>query len=257
MPSCPAEGSGRVVDILFIGTGDAFGSGGRRNSAILVRANGRTLLLDCGPTTLSGLKQLGVDPSEIDAIAISHFHGDHAAGVPFLMLDALYENPRKTPLTVLGPPGVESRIAGLCEDYAYSFQGDSERTLDVHFEEISIHSPTEIAGMPIRSCRAQHHPETLPHMFSLTVGGRTIFFTGDTGWHEELPDRVGDADLLITECVFYEPRFEHHLSHVELERARARFRCGRIVLTHLGSEILAHRDDVRFETVDDGTRIRL
>ena len=86
-----------MVEILFIGTGDAFGSGGRRNSAILVRADGRTLLLDCGPTTLAGLKQLGVDPSEIDAIAISHFHGDHAAGVPFLMLDGLYENPRRTP----------------------------------------------------------------------------------------------------------------------------------------------------------------
>ncbi len=246
-----------MSELVFIGTSDAFGAGGRRQSAVLLRTDSGTLLIDCGATTCGGLEEIGAERDEIDAIVVSHFHGDHAAGVPFLMLDALYENPRKSPLTVLGPPGIESRIIGLCEDYSYSFLKDGKRTYDVCFEEISIHSPTEVAGIPIRSYPAHHHPETLPHMFSLTAGGRTIFFTGDTGWHEELPDRVGDADLLITECVFYEPRFKHHLSHVELERARERCRCGKIVLTHLGSEILAHRDDVRFETVDDGTRIRL
>jgi ribonuclease BN (tRNA processing enzyme) len=244
-----------VVEVLFVGTGDAFGSGGRRNSAIVVRANGSTLLLDCGPTTLGGLKQLGVNPREVDAIAISHFHGDHTAGVPFLMLDELYENPRKGPLTVLGPPGIESRITSLCRDYSYS--ADEERPYNVRFEEFSNTTEREVAGFRIRTHPAHHHPETLPHMFGVGAGNVSLFFTGDTGWHEELPDRVGEVDLLISECVFYEPRFEHHLSHVELERTRDRFRCKRIVLTHLGSEILADRDAVRFETVDDGTLIRL
>ena len=66
-----------MSEIVFVGTGDAFNSGGRRNSAILVRDAGHSILLDCGPTTLGGLKELGIDPLEIDAIALSHFHGDH------------------------------------------------------------------------------------------------------------------------------------------------------------------------------------
>jgi ribonuclease BN (tRNA processing enzyme) len=74
-----------MSEIVFVGTGDAFNSGGRRNSAIGARA-GHPILLDCGPT-LGGLKELGIDPLEIDAIALSHFHGDHIAGVPFLLLD--------------------------------------------------------------------------------------------------------------------------------------------------------------------------
>ena len=83
-----------MPEVVFVGTGDAFGSGGRRNSAILVRDGCGSLLLDCGPTTLGGLKSLGIDPREIDAIAISHFHGDHAAGVPFLLIDYQFENRR-------------------------------------------------------------------------------------------------------------------------------------------------------------------
>jgi ribonuclease BN (tRNA processing enzyme) len=156
---------------------------------------------------------------------------------------------------VLGPPGIESRITSLCRDYSYS--ADEERPYNVRFEEFSNTTKREAAGFRIRTHPAHHHPETLPHMFGVGAGNVSLFFTGDTGWHEELPDRVGEVDLLISECVFYEPRFEHHLSHVELERTRDRFRCKRIVLTHLGSEILADRDAVRFETVDDGTLIRL
>ncbi len=243
-----------MPEVLFVGTGDAFGSGGRRNSALLVRTGGRQVLLDCGPTTLSGLKQLGVDPSEIEAIAISHFHGDHVAGVPFLLIDELYENPRKAPLTVLGPPGIESRVNLLCR--AYSYAEGHERPYNVRFEEFSTGAETELAGLRIRTYPAHHHPETRPHMLAVDLGTRSLFFTGDTGWHDALPGYAGAADLLISECVFWEPRFEHHLSHTELERARDRFRCGRIVLTHLGSEILENRDRVRFDTADDGLRIR-
>jgi ribonuclease BN (tRNA processing enzyme) len=114
-----------MAEVVFVGTGDAFGSGGRRNSAILVRDRGKTLLLDCGPTTLGGLKTLGIDPLELDAIALSHFHGDHIAGVPFVLLDYLYEHPRKKPLELLGPPGVAERVAQLTRAYDYHMESTS------------------------------------------------------------------------------------------------------------------------------------
>ena len=237
-----------------MGTGDAFGSGGRRNSAILLRTGGHSFLLDCGPTTLGGLKKLGVDPREIDGIVLTHFHGDHAAGVPFFLLDEVYESPRKEPLLVLGPPGIEQCIRGLCEAMFYSSR---EREYNVRFQEFSNGRMNPVDGLRLQAHPAHHQPETHPHMLTVMTDRRSLFFTGDTGWHEALPGRVGEVDLFISECVFFEPRFEYHLSHVELERERGRFRARRTILTHLGSEILGDRDRVQFDCADDGLRIEL
>ena len=76
-----------MSEVVFIGTSDAFGAGGRRQSAILARAPGGGVLLDCGTTTSTGLCELGISRDEIDAIVISHFHGDHYGGIPILLLD--------------------------------------------------------------------------------------------------------------------------------------------------------------------------
>jgi ribonuclease BN (tRNA processing enzyme) len=244
-----------VTEILFVGTGDAFGSGGRRNSAILVRSGGKSLLLDCGPTTLSGLKTLGVNPREIDGVVITHFHGDHCAGTPFLLLDELFENRRTEPLLVLGPPGVEQRTWELCQ--AFSYPDQSERSHKVRFAELSQERPSEIAGFGIYAHPAHHQPETQPHMVTVESNGLVIFFTGDTGWHDALPDRVAEADLFISECVFFDREFEYHLNHVELDRNRSQFRCKRTILTHLGSEVLGNMELVRFDTAEDGLRVRL
>lgn len=244
-----------MPEILFVGTGDAFGSGGRRNSAILVRGRERTLLLDCGPTTLLGLKQLGVDPGEVDAIAISHFHGDHAAGVPFLLLEYRYELPRSKPLRILGPPGIAKVVRDMNQAFSY---GDS-KPLDysLQFEELRCGGSHHEDGFRLTAHAAHHHPDTRPHMLRVDMDGRSLFFTGDTGWFEALPEVVGDSDLLISECVFMTESLEYHLDHERLERERERFRAGRILLTHLGREVLEDLDRVRFETAYDGLELKL
>ncbi len=244
-----------MLEILFVGTGDAFGSGGRRNSAILCRERGHTLLLDCGPTTLVGLKQLGVDPLEIDTIAISHFHGDHASGAPFLLLEYLYERQRRRPLEILGPPGVQARVEQLVDDYGYQFE--RTRGYPLTFREFRSGVAHEVEGFSVIPCPAFHHPETSPHMLRVETDQRALFFTGDTGWHEELPYHAGDVNLLISECCMMAESFEYHLSHERLLAERRRFRCERNVLTHLGREVIDHRARVEFETADDGLKLSL
>lgn len=244
-----------ATEVVFVGTGDAFGSGGRRNSAIVVRSGGNTLLLDCGPSTLTGLKTLGISPLEIDAVAVSHFHGDHAGGLPFLLLDYRYQHPRSAPLAILGPPGVAERVRHMNDAFQYSPHED--RTYDLVFREFEVGKALEAHGFRITPHPALHHPETKPHMLGVTTGSRRVFFTGDTGWHESLPDAVGAADLLISECVFVEEQFEYHMS---VERFRAelpRFRCKEIILTHLGSEVLDNDGRVPFRLAEDGARLRL
>ncbi len=242
-----------MPEVLFVGTGDAFGSGGRRNSAILIRGRAGSLLLDCGPTTLSGLKDLGVDPREIDAIAISHYHGDHAAGFPFLLLDYLYESRRDRPLDILGPPGIEERLERLTKAFEY----DLERPYPVRFSEFDCTGPGATGAFKLTPFAARHHPETCPHMLRVEVDDTAVFFSGDTGWHEELPEVVGDVDLFISEATLFDETFEYHLSCARLTEERSRFACRRMILTHLGSDVLENLDRVPFETARDGLLVKL
>ena len=244
-----------MSEIVFVGTGDAFNSGGRRNSAILVRDAGRSILLDCGPTTLGGLKQLGIDPLEIDAIALSHFHGDHIAGIPFLLLDYLYQHEREKPLEILGPPGVADCVAGLTRVYGYHLE--RERRYALRFLEFAVGVPIDVAGFRVTPMPAVHQEHTCPHMVRVDTSRRSLVFSGDTGWHDDLPRKVGDVDLFISECVFFDEEFPFHLSHRRLDQERAHFSCGAIRLTHLGSQVLENESLVRFDTAHDGLQVLL
>ncbi len=244
-----------MLEITFVGTGDAFGSGGRRNTSILVRGPEGVLLLDCGPTTPHGLHQLGIDPCEIDAIAISHFHGDHVAGVPFLLLAFQFELVRKKPLQILGPASIAQRIRDMTSIFAY--EAPQERRYALDFTEYRAGEPLQAAGFQITPMPALHHPHTHPHMLRIQNDTRALVFSGDTGWHDELPDKVGDVNLFITECSFYEEKFEYHLSHERMSEQRCRFSCDATILTHVGREVLDERDRLQFDTSEDGTRITL
>ena len=75
------------MELTFIGAGDAFGRGGRFQTCLHLSGAGDSVLLDCGATSLVALKRAGVDPGEIGWVILSHLHGDHFGGVPFLVLE--------------------------------------------------------------------------------------------------------------------------------------------------------------------------
>ena len=130
-----------MSEVVFIGTSDAFGACGRRQSAILLRAPNGSVLLDCGTTTVTGLCDLDIARDEIDAILISHFHGDHFAGIPALLLGALYEDGRTRPLHIAGPIGIEQYVRKLAAAMCYALE-DRDWSFPIAFIEFS------------RTCRA-------------------------------------------------------------------------------------------------------
>ena len=97
------------MEIRFIGSGDAFGTGGRFQTCIRLQAGGFTALVDCGATSLTAMKAQGLDPGEVDTVVISHLHADHFGGLPFLILDGQFSRREKL-LTVIGPTGTRARL---------------------------------------------------------------------------------------------------------------------------------------------------
>ena len=245
-----------MSEIIFVGTSDAFGAGGRRQSAIFVRAPSGGILLDCGTTTLTGLEDLGIAREEIDTILLSHFHGDHFGGVPPLLLASLYEDRRRTPLRIAGPPGVEGRVRALAEAMCF---GIEERGwgFPLHFEEFRNEAPLELGPVRAHAFEPHHAPDSMPHGLCLELGEQRLVYSGDTGWFDMLPEQAAGADLFVTECTYAVPGFEHHLNYELLLERLDRFDCGRILLTHLGSQMTERRGQCEIETADDGLRVKL
>jgi ribonuclease BN (tRNA processing enzyme) len=155
--------------LTIIGSGDAFGSGGRFNTCFHLAAGDRTILIDCGATSLVALKAHGIDPNTIDAIVLSHLHGDHFGGIPFLMLDGQYLGRRERPLLLAGPPGSATRIPALME----AMFPDSSRTkfrFPWRVVEIPVGLPTDVLGLSVTSAEVIHFSGAPSTALRLTDG---------------------------------------------------------------------------------------
>ena len=153
--------SSTPVSLTFIGTGDAFNSGGRRSSSYLVTAGEMRLVIDCGPTTPHGLKALGVDPGHVNAVLQTHFHGDHVLGLPMLLLHQQVLGVRPGGLAVVGPPELEKLTMDI---YALVYGRSAEKlkqTPEVaHFVPARVGEPITLAGgTHTEVCGVTHNPE--------------------------------------------------------------------------------------------------
>jgi ribonuclease BN (tRNA processing enzyme) len=132
-----------------------------------------------------------------------------------------------------------------------------EWLFEVRYEEIPPGRRLEIGPATVESFETLHSPDSCPHGLRIESGGHRIAYSGDTGWFDELPRQVAESDLFICECTYHSFDFEFHLNHAQLVEHRALFDCGRIVLTHLGAEMLDWRGSAAFDTADDGLTLSL
>jgi ribonuclease BN (tRNA processing enzyme) len=251
--STPAD---PALTITFAGSGDAFGSGGRYQACIHLRGQHHPpVLLDCGATSLTALKALGLEPGEISTVFVSHLHGDHFGGLPFLILDAQFTH-RTRPLTVAGPPGTAARLRQAME-VLFPGSASVDRRFSLDVTELVPGDTTTVAGLAVTSWPVSH-PSGAPALaLRLHLGGKTIAYTGDTAWTDDLVTAAADADLLIAEAYYFDKPVPHHLRHADLAGHASDLTSRRIVLTHLSADMLARPDQLSFETAHDGLTIHL
>ncbi len=233
-----------TMRLTVVGSGDAFGSGGRFNTCFLLETAKATLLVDFGASSLVALKVHGLDPDRIDGIVLSHLHGDHFGGLPFLLLDAQFLARRTRPLVIAGPPGTRARLDALLEVFFPRSSANKWR-FSWAVAEIAVGSPTDVLGHSVTTAEVRHYSGAPSTAIVLSDGQKRFAYSGDTEWVEALVSVADGADLFVVECYGYSGQLTGHVTWDVLKQRLPDLRARKVMVTHMNPTMLARLDEVR------------
>jgi ribonuclease BN (tRNA processing enzyme) len=242
--------------LRFVGSGDAFGSGGRYNTCFHVSGESVNFLIDCGASSLPALKRNGVKCGDIDLVLVTHFHGDHFGGLPFLLLDAQFTR-RTRPLTIAAPEGIEGRLQQTMEAL-FENSSKRERRFDLQIVMLRPETAANLGAVKVTPFPMVHGESGGPFLgYRIETEGRVIAYTGDTEWNEALIPLGRDADLFISECYFYDRVVKNHLNLKTLQARLPEIKPKRLILTHMGEDMLGRLGALPYETAADGMVVEI
>ncbi len=221
--------------VQMLGSGSAFANGRCWSGAL---ADGH-VLLDAPPTALYALKRLGADLAALDTVLVSHFHGDHYFGLPFLLLEYAYRTHRERPLTIVGPPGIEANTLTLLR-LAYPGLLDRPRGYQLRFVELEGSGRASVGPLLVESVEVQHGGERLLALgFRVHLPGGVLAYTGDSEWCDALVPLGTDARVFLVDATY--PAGAHLPEHMSLDEV-ARLRDAispttPFILTHTDADL--------------------
>jgi len=227
-----------MLEICFLGTGAMMPLPGRNLAAMLLRAGGRLLLVDCGEGVQVAIRRCGWSLSRIDMICVTHFHADHIAGLPGLLL-TMGACGRAGPVTLAGPAGLEMIVRRLRviapelpyelrflelagEEQSFAFHDIRvsgfalEHTIPCYGYAFSLERPgrfdpgrARAQGIPVACWSALQRGEavaadgrsfTPDQVLGPPRRGIKLAYCCDTGVTEAVAAYAGGADLLVLEA---------------------------------------------------------
>jgi ribonuclease BN (tRNA processing enzyme) len=224
-----------ALELRFIGTGNAFAPGGLCWNGFV--ANER-FLFEAPPQALQSLNRLGLDANALEAVVISHHHGDHFLGLPFLLLQWKYYGRRK-PVTIVGPP----RTRELASDIALKvYPGIFDINYEINWVEANSGDRVAVAGLELEALAVKHDRRLSGSLgFNATLGGRKFAYTGDTAMCDAVREMARHAEVLVSECASRADVLDIHMNLVDdIPDVRAAMDPdAQLVLTHLTPEVTA------------------
>jgi ribonuclease Z len=198
------------------GSGSPLPDAKRGNSCVAVIAGARVFVVDAGERASETLNRMQIAPERIEAVLLTHFHSDHIGGLGSLALQRWVAGPARTPMRVIGPPGVDRVVAGYNEAYAM----DSGYRTAHHGEAVA---PTagagmtaetyaiaddsdslvllDQAGLTITAFTVDHAPVVPAVGYRFDYSGRSLVLSGDTTYSPVLVRVAKGADLLIHDAL--------------------------------------------------------
>ncbi len=225
------------MKLTILGCSDAFGSGGRLQTSYHLTHSAGECLVDCGATALIGLAREGLDPNRIGTIFITHLHGDHFSGLVWWLIHAVHVARRRTPLIVVGPAGIEERFTTAAEAL---FPGatTTPRAFDLQFLSFEPEVPLTAGGVMVTPYVVSHPSGATSFALRCEADGSIFAYSGDTEWIESLIPTSAGADLFLVDCYAFQKEARYHMNWRTIEQQLPRIDAKRIMLTHMGPEML-------------------
>jgi ribonuclease BN (tRNA processing enzyme) len=244
------------MQLQFIGCGDAFGSGGRQNTCFHFTGERVNVLIDCGASSLPALKRLGIARENIDLILITHFHGDHFGGLPFLLLDAQFTR-RTRPLVIAGPQGIETRLTQVMEAL-FENSSQTKQRFDLSVVALNPGETRTFGAVDVTPFPVIHGESGGPFLaYRIEAEGRVIAYSADTEWTETLIPAGREADLFIAEAYYFDKVVQNHLSLKTLEAHLPEINPKRLILTHMSDDMLGRLETLAYTAASDGMVVEL
>jgi ribonuclease BN (tRNA processing enzyme) len=225
------------MKITIVGSGDAFGTGGRAHTCIRIDLRAATVVVDFGAGSISAWHKLGFSTDDIDALVITHLHGDHFGGLPTLLLQCQFAAQRSKPLRIYGPPGLKGRLR-MMQDIMFPGMAKTDWSFEWQILEVLPGEICTVAGLSLQTFPVIHACGGIATGVRLSGPEGTFAYSGDTAWTDSLLEIGADADLFVVECYSGKDIVPNHMNWPQLRGELPRFSAKRVVLTHLGATAL-------------------
>lgn len=221
------------LDFRFIGTGNAFAPGGLCWNGFIV--NGK-YLFEAPPQALQSLNKLGTDLDDLEALILSHHHGDHFLGLPFLLLQWKYLG-RKRPIRIIGPAGTEDLATSIAEAV---YPEIMDAPYEIWWDERGPGERLTVGDLQLETF-AMKHDERLSGTlgFNAVYRGRKFAYTGDTALSDPVYEMAKHAEVLVSECASRGDDVDVHMNlETDMPKVRAAMNSdATLLLTHLGPNV--------------------
>jgi ribonuclease BN (tRNA processing enzyme) len=224
--------------VTVVGTGTASLRLRRRHSCVVVETGAETLVFDLGFRAVRGMRRAGLDPSAVDRVFFTHFHGDHTVGVIPLLLslrrDGWTKEPRVDPLPISGPEPFDRLWRSLLTR-VWGGRLPGVGAAEVFELPRECRAPLELPGGDLTWAPAKHRPESIA--YRLENGGKTLVVTGDTEYASSVVELARGAHTLLIDCSFPDQRpVPGHLTPSGVARIASEADVERVILTHISPE---------------------